>query len=136
MDAVAADACLASRVGEPSGEAIRTADVDVTLAQGRDHRGQRAGVEPYALAGTITSCNRPPRALTSSAISSRRTRSSRCEPRKSTTTFTSRGSSSSRAPTGLGLPLARALVDADGGRLVLARPQPARFEILIPGLHP
>jgi len=34
--------------------------------------------------------------------------------------------------TGLGLPLARALVEADGGRLVLARPRPARFEIILP----
>jgi signal transduction histidine kinase len=43
---------------------------------------------------------------------------------------------STAGSTGLGLPLARALVEADGGRLILARPQPTRFEILIPGLHP
>jgi signal transduction histidine kinase len=34
--------------------------------------------------------------------------------------------------TGLGLSLARALVEADGGRLILARPRPARFEIIVP----
>jgi signal transduction histidine kinase len=39
---------------------------------------------------------------------------------------------STAGSTGIGLPLARALVEADGGRLVLARPRPARFEILIP----
>ncbi|HEY6891311.1 MAG TPA: histidine kinase dimerization/phospho-acceptor domain-containing protein [Solirubrobacter sp.] len=40
---------------------------------------------------------------------------------------------STAGSTGLGLSLARALVEADGGRLVLARPRPARFEIVIPG---
>jgi signal transduction histidine kinase len=39
---------------------------------------------------------------------------------------------STAGSTGIGLPLARALVEADGGRLVLAQPRPARFEILIP----
>jgi signal transduction histidine kinase len=39
---------------------------------------------------------------------------------------------STAGSTGLGLSLARALVEADGGRLVLARPRPARFEIVIP----
>ncbi len=39
---------------------------------------------------------------------------------------------STAGSTGLGLPLARALVEADGGRLVLASSRPARFEILIP----
>jgi signal transduction histidine kinase len=39
---------------------------------------------------------------------------------------------STAGSTGIGLSLARALVEADGGRLVLARPRPARFEILIP----
>jgi signal transduction histidine kinase len=39
---------------------------------------------------------------------------------------------STAGSTGLGLPLARALVEADGGRLVLARPRPARFEIVLP----
>jgi len=40
---------------------------------------------------------------------------------------------STAGSTGLGLPLARALVEADGGRLVLARARPARFEIVLPG---
>ena len=40
---------------------------------------------------------------------------------------------STAGSTGLGLSLARALVEADGGRLVLTRPRPARFEIVIPG---
>jgi signal transduction histidine kinase len=39
---------------------------------------------------------------------------------------------STAGSTGIGLPLARALVEADGGRLILAGPRPARFEILIP----
>jgi signal transduction histidine kinase len=39
---------------------------------------------------------------------------------------------STAGSTGLGLPLARALVEADGGRLVLARARPARFEIVLP----
>jgi signal transduction histidine kinase len=39
---------------------------------------------------------------------------------------------STAGSTGLGLPLARALVEADGGRLVLACSHPTRFEILIP----
>ncbi len=39
---------------------------------------------------------------------------------------------STAGSTGLGLPLARALVEADGGRLVLAGSDPTRFEILIP----
>ena len=39
---------------------------------------------------------------------------------------------STAGSTGLGLPLARALVEADGGRLLLARPRPARFEIVLP----
>jgi signal transduction histidine kinase len=34
--------------------------------------------------------------------------------------------------TGVGLHLARALVEADGGRLRLVRPRPARFEIALP----
>jgi signal transduction histidine kinase len=42
---------------------------------------------------------------------------------------------STAGSTGLGLPLARALVEADGGRLILARARPARFEILIPQPH-
>jgi signal transduction histidine kinase len=42
---------------------------------------------------------------------------------------------STAGSTGLGLPLARALVEADGGRLILARLRPARFEIVIPGLR-
>jgi signal transduction histidine kinase len=39
---------------------------------------------------------------------------------------------STAGSTGLGLSLARALVEADGGRLILARPRPARFEIILP----
>jgi signal transduction histidine kinase len=39
---------------------------------------------------------------------------------------------STAGSTGLGLPLARALVEADGGRLMLTRPRPARFEIVLP----
>jgi signal transduction histidine kinase len=39
---------------------------------------------------------------------------------------------STAGSTGIGLPLARALVEADGGRLILAGPRPARFEIVIP----
>jgi signal transduction histidine kinase len=39
---------------------------------------------------------------------------------------------STAGSTGLGLSLARALVEADGGRLILARPRPARFEIIVP----
>jgi signal transduction histidine kinase len=41
---------------------------------------------------------------------------------------------STAGSTGIGLSLARALVEADGGRLILAQPRPARFEIRIP--HP
>jgi signal transduction histidine kinase len=43
---------------------------------------------------------------------------------------------STAGSTGLGLPLARALVEADGGRLLLARPRPARFEIVLPRARP
>ena len=39
---------------------------------------------------------------------------------------------STAGSTGLGLPLARALVEADGGRLILTSATPARFEIRIP----
>ena len=39
---------------------------------------------------------------------------------------------STAGSTGLGLSLARALVEADGGRLLLTRPRPARFEIVLP----
>lgn len=39
---------------------------------------------------------------------------------------------STAGSTGLGLPLARALVEADGGRLRLTRPRPARFDIVLP----
>jgi signal transduction histidine kinase len=41
---------------------------------------------------------------------------------------------SGRGGTGLGLPLARALVEADSGRLELVRPKPATFAIYLPGL--
>ncbi len=41
---------------------------------------------------------------------------------------------STAGSTGLGLPLARALVEADGGRLILAGTRPARFEIVLPRL--
>jgi signal transduction histidine kinase len=43
---------------------------------------------------------------------------------------------STAGSTGLGLPLARALVEADGGRLLLARPRPARFQIVLPRTRP
>jgi signal transduction histidine kinase len=43
---------------------------------------------------------------------------------------------STAGSTGLGLSLARALVEADGGRLILARAHPVRFEILIPRPRP
>jgi signal transduction histidine kinase len=43
---------------------------------------------------------------------------------------------STAGSTGLGLPLARALVEADGGRLLLAHPRPARFEIVLPRARP
>jgi signal transduction histidine kinase len=42
---------------------------------------------------------------------------------------------STAGSTGLGLSLARALVEADGGRLILACPRPARFEIIVPPRH-
>jgi signal transduction histidine kinase len=41
---------------------------------------------------------------------------------------------SGRGGTGLGLPLARALVEADSGRLELVRPKPATFAIYLPRL--
>jgi signal transduction histidine kinase len=41
--------------------------------------------------------------------------------------------SSPAGGTGVGLSLARALVEADGGRLVLASPHPVRFEIRLRG---
>ncbi|MDX6647437.1 MAG: hypothetical protein QOK40_3164 [Miltoncostaeaceae bacterium] len=37
-----------------------------------------------------------------------------------------------RPTGGIGLPLARALIEAGGGRLRLARPRPARFEVILP----
>jgi signal transduction histidine kinase len=43
---------------------------------------------------------------------------------------------STAGSTGLGLPLARALVEADGGRLILAAARPVRFEIVIPRPRP
>ena len=43
---------------------------------------------------------------------------------------------STAGSTGLGLPLARALVEADGGRLILARARPAGFSIVLPRPHP
>jgi signal transduction histidine kinase len=39
---------------------------------------------------------------------------------------------STAGSTGLGLPITRALVEADGGRLVLAGARPTRFEIVLP----
>ena len=39
---------------------------------------------------------------------------------------------STAGSTGLGLPLARALVEADGGRLILTQPRPAHFQIVLP----
>jgi signal transduction histidine kinase len=39
---------------------------------------------------------------------------------------------STMGSTGLGLPLARALVETDGSRLELAEAQPARFQIIVP----
>jgi signal transduction histidine kinase len=39
---------------------------------------------------------------------------------------------SSSGGTGIGLALARDLVQGAGGRLVLARPRPPRFELLLP----
>jgi signal transduction histidine kinase len=43
-----------------------------------------------------------------------------------------RRSVSTRGSTGLGLPLARALVETDGARLELASARPARFQIIVP----
>jgi signal transduction histidine kinase len=39
---------------------------------------------------------------------------------------------STRGSTGVGLPLARALVETDGARLELASARPARFQIIVP----
>jgi signal transduction histidine kinase len=49
-------------------------------------------------------------------------------PEDARTAIFERGSSLTGG-TGVGLSLARALVEADGARLVLAQPRPPRFEI-------